>query len=230
MRLSTLSTGVVWDRRDSLVAPTRGTFATADIETALTAIGSEVNYVKTFFQAVRFTPLSEDRRFILATRAQLGLARAAERRLPLEEPVAFEPIPDVALDDLPASQRFFAGGGTTVRGFQLDRLGVSEILNDDGLSNGGNAVIVVNAELRAGIGNLFGRRLVGVGFVDGGNVFRRVGDLDLGRLRGTSGLGVRWDSPLGPLRFDVGFKMSRLVFNGRPERLWEMHFSIGEAF
>jgi outer membrane protein assembly factor BamA len=231
VRLSTLSTGVVWDRRDTLVSATQGTFVTADIETALTAIGSEVDYVKTFFQAVKLTPLSENRRFVLAARAQIGLARAAERMLTDEVPEPpVEPPIDIALDDLPASQRFFAGGGTTVRGFQLDRLGVPEILNDAGLSNGGNAVVVLNAELRARLGNLFGRRLVGVGFVDGGNVFRRVSDLDLGRIRGTSGVGVRWDSPLGPLRFDVGFKMSRLVFNGRPERLWEMHFSIGEAF
>ena len=69
-----------------------------------------------------------------------------------------------------------------------------------------------------------------VGFLDGGNVFRRVSDVDLSRIRGTAGFGVRWDSPLGPLRVDAGFKLSRLVFNGRPERLWELHLSIGEAF
>jgi outer membrane protein assembly factor BamA len=227
VRLSTLSTGVIWDRRDSLVSPTRGEFVTADVETALTAIGSEVDYVKAFFQVQRLTPLTEGRRVILATRAQVGLARAGEREVPPTE--AGEPS-DQVLDDLPASQRFFAGGGTTVRGFQLDRLGVPEILNADGLSNGGNAVVVLNAEIRTFIGNLFGRRLVGVGFVDGGNVFRRVGDLDLGRLRGTAGFGVRWDSPLGTLRLDTGFKLDRLIIGGRPEKRWELHFSIGEVF
>jgi outer membrane protein assembly factor BamA len=227
VRLSTLSTGAVWDRRDSLVSPTRGTFVTADVESALTAIGSEVDYVKAFFQVLRLTPLSESRRFVLVTRAQLGLARAAQRDLPDSDDG--EPGGD-SLDDLPASQRFFAGGGTTVRGFQLDRLGVPEILNSDGLSNGGNAVVVLNAEIRTRIGDLFGRRLVGVTFVDGGNVFRRAGDVHLGRLRGTAGFGVRWDSPLGPLRLDVGFKMDRMVIGGRPEKGWELHFSIGEAF
>jgi len=229
IRLSTLSTGVFWDRRDSLVSPTEGTFVTGDVEMALTAIGSQVDYVKTFFQALRLTPLTEDARFVLATRAQLGLARAAERTVEPEVPPV-DPLVDVALDDLPASRRFFAGGGTTVRGFQLDRLGVPEILNDEGLSNGGNAVLILNAELRTRIGNLFGRRLIGVGFLDGGNVFRRVSDIDLSRIRGTAGFGVRWDSPLGPLRLDAGFKLTRLVFNGRPERLWELHLSIGEAF
>jgi outer membrane translocation and assembly module TamA len=227
VRLSTLSTGAVWDRRDSLVSPTHGTLVTGDVETALTAIGSEVDYVKAFFQVLRLTPLSESRRVVLVTRAQVGLARAAERDLPDSDDG--EPGRD-SLDDLPASQRFFAGGGTTVRGFQRDRLGVPEILNSDGLSNGGNAVVVLNAEIRTRIGDLFGRRLVGVTFVDGGNVFRRAADLDLGRLRGTAGFGVRWDSPLGPLRVDVGFKMDRMVIGGRPEKGWELHFSIGEAF
>ncbi len=231
IRLSTLSTGVFWDRRDNLVSPTEGTFVTGDFEMALKVIGSQVDYVKTFFQALKLTPLTEDARFVLATRAQLGLARAGERTIDPDEPGPFVgPDVDVALDDLPASRRFFAGGGTTVRGFQLDRLGVPEILNDDGLSNGGNAVVILNAELRARLGNLFGRRLIGVGFLDGGNVFRRVSDVDLSRIRGTAGFGVRWDSPLGPLRVDAGFKLSRLVFNGRPERLWELHLSIGEAF
>jgi len=232
IRLSTLSTGVFWDRRDNLVSPTEGAFVTADVEVALRPIGSQVDYIKTFFQALKLTPLTEDARFVLATRAQLGLARAAERNLDdVETPTpGVEPGMDVALDDLPASRRFFAGGSTTVRGFQLDRLGVEEILNDDGLSNGGNAVVILNAELRTRLGNLFGRRLIGVGFVDGGNVFRRVNDVDLSRLRGSAGFGVRWDSPLGPLRLDAGFKLSRLVFNGKPERLWELHLSIGEAF
>ena len=230
VRLSAIGTGVVWDRRDSLVSPTRGTYVTADIETALRPLGSEVDYVKTFFQFLKLTPLSESRRFVLATRAQVGLARGGDRKVDEDvvDPISEEPVETV--DDLPASERFYAGGGTTVRGFQTDRLGVPEILNDDGLSNGGNAVVVLNAEVRAGLGNLFGRRFSGVGFVDGGNVFRRVSDLDLGRIRGTTGFGVRWDSPLGPLRLDVGFKMNRLLINGRPERLWELHFSIGEAF
>jgi outer membrane translocation and assembly module TamA len=132
--------------------------------------------------------------------------------------------------DLPASQRFFAGGGTTVRGFQIDRLGVPEILNPNGLSNGGNAGVVLNAELRAVVLKLIGRDLGVVGFTDAGNVFARAGDLDVGRLRATAGLGLRFDSPIGPLRFDVGLKFRRMDVGGRRERGWEYHLSIGEAF
>ncbi len=227
VRLSILSTGAVWDRRDSPVGASRGELVTADVETALTGIGSEVDYVKTFLQFLRLTPLTDTGRFVLATRAQLGLARARERTV--EVPDSDPPVTE-AIDDLPASQRFFAGGSTTVRGFQLDRLGVPEILNADGLSNGGNALVIFNAELRGTIGRLFGREFAAVGFVDAGNVFRRAGDIDLGRLRGTTGFGVRWDSPLGPLRLDAGFKLDPRFLGERRERRWELHLSIGEAF
>ena len=133
--------------------------------------------------------------------------------------------------DIPASQRFFAGGGTTVRGFQLDHLGAQEVLTTEGLSNGGNGLLIFNLEVRRVVKQVFGRNMAAVAFVDAGNVFRRVRDVNLKELRSAVGLGVRYDSPIGPLRFDVGFKTTRLVFgNGTRERGWEYHLSIGEAF
>jgi outer membrane translocation and assembly module TamA len=54
--------------------------------------------------------------------------------------------------------------------------------------------------------------------------------VDLGRLRGSAGFGVRYDSPLGPLRLDFGFKVRPRTVSGSPERGWEYHLSIGEAF
>jgi outer membrane translocation and assembly module TamA len=75
-----------------------------------------------------------------------------------------------------------------------------------------------------------GSTLSVVGFVDAGNVFPRAGQIDLGRLRGAGGLGVRYNSPLGPLRFDIGVKRSRQTVGGRRERGWEYHLSIGETF
>jgi outer membrane translocation and assembly module TamA len=134
------------------------------------------------------------------------------------------------IEDLPASQRFFAGGSTTVRGFQLDRLGVAEIIDLSGLSRGGNGIVVVNVELRRRLTRLLGRDFGVVGFLDGGNVFRRAADVNLSRLRGAAGFGVRYDSPLGPLRLDFGFKLGSRTINGNPERGWEYHLSIGEAF
>ena len=247
VRLSLFSGGIFWDRRDSPLSPSRGTLVVADHELAARQIGSEVGFVKSFYQLSFFRPLSADRRTVLATRAQFGVARGFERRVtrvdgqgqPIGGPDG-TPVVDV-IADLPASHRFFAGGSTTVHGFQLDRLGFLRVqspdgssnggvLNDDGLSNGGNGLVVLNAEVRTIVGRLFGRSFALAGFLDGGNVFDRAGAIDLGRLRGAAGFGMRYDSPLGPIRLDFGFKMNRLVFNGRRERGWEYHLSIGEAF
>jgi len=231
LRLSTLSGGVLWNRRNDAVAPTKGFQVGAAGDLALTQIGSEVGFVKGLVGAQYFRLLREAgaRRLVLATRAELGVARGFERpRTRLDE--NGNEITEL-VKDVPANHRFFAGGSSTVRGFQLDRLGVPEILTVDGLSNGGNAEIILNAELRATVMKLFDRNLTAVGFVDSGQVFRLAGDLDVARLRGTTGVGVRYDSPLGPVRLDFGFKMSPMIYaNLRRERGWEYHFSLGEAF
>lgn len=227
VRLSTFSTGLSWDRRDSPLTPTRGTFVTADASAALRAVGSQVGFVRTFFQASAFRRVTPTSRTILALRGELGLARGFERTV--VEVDANGQTTSRVVEDLPASQRFFAGGSTTVRGFQLDRLGVAELIRD-GLSIGGNSLIILNAELRRSVGSVFGRTLTGVGFLDSGNVFPKASDLSMSRLRATAGFGVRYDLSLAPIRFDVGFKVRPQTFSGVRERGWEYHLSIGEAF
>jgi len=71
-----------------------------------------------------------------------------------------------------------------------------------------------------------------VTFVYGGNVFLNASDTNLTQLRGTLGLGFRYNSPLGPIRLDYGFKLSRLPFgtSGVLEPGWTWHLSVGEAF
>jgi outer membrane protein assembly factor BamA len=224
VRLSILSSGLLWDRRNDPVAPQRGTLVTVDWEVAPRRLGSQVGYTKLFLQGSGFRSLNANRRVVLAVRAELGAAHGFERTVLREDGTP------QAVADLPASQRFFAGGSTTVRGFQLDRLGVPEIVNKDGLSLGGNAVVVLNAEIRTTVAKLKGRDFGVVGFTDGGNVFAHARDLDLARLRGTYGFGLRYDSPLGPVRLDFGIKMDRHVISGRRERGWEYHLNIGEAF
>ena len=67
-------------------------------------------------------------------------------------------------------------------------------------------------------------------FLDGGNVFNRAREVDFGQLRGSAGFGVRYKSPIGPIRFDVGFKLDRRTVAGRLEPGHAFHFSIGQAF
>jgi outer membrane translocation and assembly module TamA len=130
------------------------------------------------------------------------------------------------LEDLPASERFFAGGDTTIRGFALDTAGAPNTISSTGFPRGGNALLLMNGELRFPVWKDFGAVL----FVDGGNVFDRTTELDLGELRGSSGFGLRYGSPIGPIRFDVGFKMDRRTIAGTLESGRGFHFSIGQAF
>jgi outer membrane protein insertion porin family len=113
-----------------------------------------------------------------------------------------------------------------VRGFSLDRVGDEETISDTGFPLGGNGVIILNGELRA---NLAGP-LQGVGFIDAGNVFRLATDVSVTDLRSAAGFGVRVNSPVGPIRLDLGFNLDRKVFAGSRERSPVLHVSIGPAF
>jgi outer membrane translocation and assembly module TamA len=131
------------------------------------------------------------------------------------------------VQDLPASERFFAGGDTTVRGFVLDQLGTADTLNDQGFPTGGNGLIVVNLEIRAP----YWKGLGPVVFVDAGNVFKRASEVNLGDLRPAAGFGLRYRSPIGPLRVDLGLNLDPQVLpNGARERRSVYHISLGQAF
>ena len=242
--LSTFSGALVRDTRDDPFEPTSGTLLGLDTEIAGRRIGSEVGFAKTFLQGFVYRPWPGSRRIIIAAGARLGLARGFLRDVEVTDEDGKSVLRRVA--DLPASERFFAGGDTTVRGFALDQLGVhaSQLPEDrenettiaqDGFPTGGNALIVLNSEIRFPVW----RDLGAVAFLDAGNVFKRVGSLDLGKIRGAGGFGIRYRSPIGPVRVDLGFKLDRRRFptvgpTGEPvttkERLTALHVSIGQAF
>ena len=104
--------------------------------------------------------------------------------------------------------------------------GVPATITPKGFPKGGDAEIVLNLELRTPLHGPIGL----VFFVDGGNVFARAADLSLSQLRGSIGLGARVRSPLGPIRFDVGFKLDRRIIGTKLEPRYSPHFSIGHAF
>lgn len=223
-RLSIVSGSIVRDTRSDPVDPDAGALMTWDLDLAPRAIGSEVGFVKSFGQLLYFRRLTAGPRIIVAGGARVGLARGFARIV--DNSVPLVTLDQIEVREIPASQRFFAGGSTTVRGFQLDRLGVPAILNSHGLSNGGNAMVVLNGELRFPLYKDVGA----VAFVDAGQVFARVSDFDITAIRPTAGVGLRYRSPIGPLRLDVGFKLNRQTFPNRREHGAEWHFSLGQAF
>lgn len=213
VRLSLLSSSVSVDTRNDQLSPSDGALGSVDANLAMRSIGSQVGFAKMFVQGFAYRRWPDAPRMVLAGGVRLGLVRGFSQTIDGQ---------DVEL--VPASQRFFAGGSTTVRGYQQDRLGTPQLLDGNGLSVGGNGLLILNAEIRTAI-----TREIGIAtFVDAGNVFPRVSDMHFGDMRTSLGAGIRYRSPLGPLRVDIGWKLGAL--RSTDSRRWEFHFSIGEAF
>jgi outer membrane protein insertion porin family len=226
VRLSGFSGAIARDTRDDLLEPSRGGFLSAEGTVATRLLGGEVGFIKSFVQGFWFHRLPGRRRVVFATRGALGLADGFEREV-LPTDADGNPIPGsaVVVEDLPASERFFAGGDTTIRGYALDSVGAPNTITPRGFPTGGNAVLLLNGELRVPVW----REIGAVVFVDGGNVFRRVTEFDLGELEGSVGFGVRYRSPIGPIRLDLGFKLDRTGLS--PDvKPYAVHFSLGQAF
>ena len=233
VRLSTLSAGLIRDTRTDPLEPTGGALLAVDVEASSSVLGSAVGFAKTVLQGFLYRQLPGEA--VFAAGGRLGLARSftstflQASTLVLNDqgvPMLQEVAELTFIHTLPASERFFAGGDSTVRGFALDRLGDESTIGANGFPTGGNAMIVLNSELRMPV---FGPLQV-VGFLDAGNVIDRVGNFDLARIRGAAGFGVRYRSPIGPIRIDLGFKLDRREFAGERERLTALHLSIGQAF
>ena len=233
VRESIVSATALRDRRDDPLDPGKGNLVSLSGDLALRAIGSEVGFAKMFGQAFIYKQLPTSRRIVLAAGARLGLGTGFRRSV-LVLDASGQPIvgPDgqplyVTVRDLPANERFFAGGDTTVRGFQLDRLGRPDTFDRKGTPIGGHAEAIINGEVRMAVW-----RDVGIAaFVDFGNVFSQVSNLNLTQLRGSAGLGIRYKSPIGPLRLDLGFKLGTLQqFGSYAESRLALHISIGQAF
>ena len=236
VRLSSFTASQVLDTRDDPVDPTRGSLVTFESEVAARSIGSEVGFSKSFLSGSLYRQVPGLPRVVVAAGARLGAAWGFPRILgAMPEPADGQP-PVTSSLSLPLSERFFAGGNTTVRGFALDRLGhprtvTGGTIDQDGFPQGGNGLVILNSELRVRVTPAIGV----VTFLDAGNVYDRVEHVSLGRIRSGAGFGVRYNSPVGPLGFDIGFKLGeRHVFgdeaNPQQEQLWALHFSFGQAF
>jgi outer membrane protein assembly complex protein YaeT len=220
VRLSKFSGTLLRDSRDAqeLLDPAHGSQVILTGDLAARAIGSEVGFIKTYLQTFLYRQLPVPRRTILALGARVGLAHGFSRDVNGE----------VVQFGLPANERFFAGGDTSVRGFATDRLGNEETISSTGFPTGGNSVVVLNSELRV---NLFGP-FQGIGFLDAGNVFPLASDLDFTDLRPAAGFGVAFRSArIGLVLVDLGFNLNPQEFvPGSPESRPVWHILLTHAF
>lgn len=224
VRLSAFSATVTRDTRDDPLDPTRGLFMSAEGSVAARSLGGEVGFLKSYLQVQGYRRLPLGDRFVLAGRVAVGLADGFPREVDIQNPDGT--VETQTIEDLPASERFYAGGDSSIRGFELDRVGMPNTITETGFPRGGNGLVLLNGELRVPVWKSFGAAF----FMDVGNVYERVTQIDLGELRGAVGFGLRYNSPVGPLRLEIGFKLDRRTIAGELEPRHAWHFSYGHAF
>jgi outer membrane protein insertion porin family len=195
-------------RVDNLLDARRGYQLAFHVEQAGDLLPGTFHFRAASIDGRYYQPLST-RRLVLATRVQLG---------------SIDPIGG---STVPLPRRYFLGGSSGVRGWS--RYEISP-LSESGVPIGGNSLFALSTELRARIR----RNLGAVAFLDSGNVWADNWGINLRDLRYAIGSGLRYQTPVGPIRFDFGYQLNPipgLLVDGEPQsRRWRMHFSIGQAF
>lgn len=243
--------GVTWfrDARDNPADATKGSFNTADFSVADTGIGSSASFLRFFFQNSTYHPIK--RRFSFARSVRLGLLQPYRDSVSVTFPDPLPgqcngttPPPALTGNIIPLPERFFAGGGTSLRGFALNQAGPRDPCT--GFPVGGQALVALNQEFRFPMRLPFvGTSLGGAIFYDAGNVFSRLSRItfraslpkptfittpnpdptkpasvlcatncgnELNYFAHTIGFGVRYSTPVGPIRVDMGYQLNRPYF------------------
>jgi outer membrane protein insertion porin family len=190
----------VLDFRDDPFNPKKGTLLSGSAELATLPLGSSVDYFKLSGQSSFYFTVFRRSTIVLSGRA--GMARSFGRT-----------------QEVPIQKRFFLGGRSTVRGFKEDALGARGV---DGTPTGGDMMVNLNAELRVPL--RYG--LIGAVFADAGSVWIARDPVNGFDLRETSGLGLRYLTPVGPIGLDYAWKLDRR----EGESAAEWHFTIGAVF
>jgi len=200
---------LTYDGRDRPNQPRKGFFVRLPFEG-----GARVNgggYATTTPELRGYVPLSPST--VLAGRVQLGTT---------------------LFGTLPATRRYFAGGAQSHRGFANRRLAPSVRDDDDDITPlGGEHEVELSVELRQDIFQLFGNTFGIVAFLDGADVAQNLSAIEVPNLHWAPGFGLRYQTPVGPVRFDIGYRVNRgqdvRPVSGPLDRLaW--HLAIGQAF
>ncbi len=194
---------------DNILDARRGYQISLHAEQAGRFMPGSFEYFALSADARHYLPIGD--KVVLASRAQIGSIDA-----PANDPTS-----------VPFSKKYFLGGATSVRGW--GRYEISP-LSGSGLPLGGSSLLAFSEELRARLRGNFG----GVLFFDAGNVWAADWGIKIRELRYAVGPGLRYHTPVGPIRLDVGYQLNPiegLLVEGAPQaRRWRLHFSIGQAY
>jgi outer membrane protein assembly factor BamA len=214
--LSTVSATLIRDTRDKPLDAHRGMFATLNLGITPTAFGSSANFAKLFAQYAYYKPVHS---LIFANSIRLGLASP------------------FAGSFVPTSQLYFSGGGTSLRGFPIDEAGPQRLVpfcnvlqGQSGCVNvtvpvGGKQLFILNSEARFPLGIM--KALGGVVFYDGGNVYSAINLHNFAdNYSNTIGIGLRYATPIGPIRIDFGRNLNPVPGIGANQYF----ITVGQAF
>ncbi len=244
--------GATWfrDSRDNPADATKGSLNSADVSIADTGMGSSASFLRVFYQNSTYYPIK--RRFSFARSIRLGILTPYRDSVSLSFPTSTEQqcvTPSAPAGQapgiIPLPERFFGGGGTSLRGFALNQAGPRDACT--GFPVGGQALLVLNQEFRFPMRLPYvGTALGGAIFYDGGNVYSRLSRIsfratlprpiftsspdpnnptgppltqcvtncsnELNYFAHTVGFGLRYATPVGPIRIDLGYQINRPFF------------------
>ncbi|HWN67899.1 MAG TPA: BamA/TamA family outer membrane protein [Haliangium sp.] len=231
-QLGLFEQAVAWDTRDNPLDARRGIYAEVRLREGGPYAGGEFSFITVSPEVRGYLSLGEQ--LTLAARVRYGQLLAGP--------------------GLPITERYFSGGASAHRGFPQRRLSPAAVDDDDtpddgmdgdapsmmphAVAIGGEALFETSAEARLDLFH-FREQWVGVvAFIDGGRVTTRPEVLDpfaVTELYWATGTGLRYDTPVGPLRVDVGYRLNRHGYNRlvSDDTVWDrfaVHLSIGEAF
>ena len=206
VRVGIASFNLVQDRRDDPVDPHKGIYNTLDVGWANRYFGSQTSFVRVLARNATYHRIGE--KIVLARETQFGV-----------EPAYRIPSNSDPSDPIPLPERFYGGGGNTQRGVPENQAGPRDTLT--GFPLGGSALFFNNTELRF---PLYGANINGVIFEDAGNIYSSLGNLsfryqqrdvkDFNYMVHAAGFGIRYRTPVGPLRFDLAYSLNPPKYNG----------------
>ena len=229
VRVGMLGASFVRDRRNDPTESRRGSFLTMDAGLSSSLVGSEANFVRFLGQFSTYHALGPN--LVLARNTRFGVAD------PFGKPR--QVLNELGAPDIPLPERFFSGGGNSHRGFGINQAGPRDL--ETGFPIGGRALLLNSLELRFPV---LGQTIGGVLFHDMGNVFARLDDIsfrvkqrdltDFSYMVHAVGTGLRYKTPIGPLRLDLAWSINPPAFVGSTGtgRLnnFQFFFSIGQTF
>ena len=199
--------GLSWDKRNNYLDPTKGFLLSTAVEYAGLFAGN-TDFIKYNATAKSWIPFWKSTYF--AAKANYGLLHLID-----------------AGDDLVVEERFFLGGPNTLRGFRYRRVGPRRPTDSGGyVIIGGVHQVLASLDFVVPLSKTVG--LKAVAFFDIGNAFdKNEFSLNPSNLRKDAGFGLRWMSPLGPMKLDIGFPIGERL---RDEEKYEVQFTIGNLF